>query len=805
MKEFSLILPTRERPILLKRLLDSIADTVSEPERLEIVLYVDEDDVESRNVSHSSLFIVKQIGPRPRKSMGAIIGECFKASRGRNIMLLNDDVVFRTKDWDVKVLEGLSRFPDNVVLVYGKDRYYDAEMCTFPILPRTTCDLMEGICPSDYYSHCIDSHVFDIFERLSSLGHDRSVYLPNVVFEHMNYELGASAYEPGFRRSNNRDDQAVYLSLADQRQMIAGKMAQYIESREERPGEAIVGQAVGSESGTDSVSAKKPHILQKSLVSIIIPFEGGSQDYMGAYLKTILESNDEKALSMEFVVVASVEAKCSFDFPKKIRKQLRIVHCEEWSPAGIYNSGASSSQGDYLVFLDVHSCPQPGWLKALVEAAQDERTGIVGSRRLDSRNGRVEHVGFAFYRDKGDLKETDIYRGLAADHPAVNKIRDLQAVRLVGMLIRKELFLALGGYGESCAALEGVDLCLRAREAGKKVVCAPHADLYCDRREVYASNAEAVREKGAFLVSRNERIECDLESILRADGFELRSCGDYSYILPGDDTIQWSDNAEGSCDKSRKLLECSLEILKSVEGGKNDLAKTCRALLDVYFSEGREEKIGRIHRLIQEYELCVPVTLAAYEHMVRADKRNMGTVESVDMYAGTRFVVPAAAAVSQIEIRLCSKGRPTDGVVAYIYDDNEGPNMLLADAVSEPVSAESMTSEAEGRWTKFVFPESVRLAANVFYWILLHRTGAADYKNYYRILLDSSGDCKYPYASDYYGGQPQDGNVGDGISQLFKVTGVITPNMASKTDNDSTPSAITQDPQNEYSGKVPGG
>jgi hypothetical protein len=791
--------------MLLKRLLDSIAETVSDPDRLEIVLYVDEDDVESREVSHPSLSIVRQIGPRLRKSMGAIFRQCFEASRGRYVMLINDDVVFRTKDWDLKVLEGISRFPDEVVLVYGKDRYYDDEMCTFPILPRTTCDLMDGICPAEYDNHCIDSHVFDTFERLSSLGHDRSVYLPKVVFEHMNYEVGTWAYEQGFNRKNDRDDQAVYLSFAQQRQSIAEKMAQYIESHKEKPTEAIVNRAVGNESSADSVSQKTGRGSEKSLVSIIIPVEGDSQNYMGAYLKAVLESNDEKALSMEFIVVANGQGELAFECPRKIRKNLRIVSSEEPNSAGIYNAGASAARGDYLVFLKVHSCPQRGWLKALVEAAQEERIGVVGSRWLNSRNGRVEHVGMAFYRDNGDLKETDIYRGLAANHPAVNKMREVQAVRLVGMLIKRDLFVALGGCGETCPGLEGLDLCLKVRQSGKRIVCAPQADLYCDRREDCASYVTHSNEKTTFLSSRSERIRCDLEDILAEDGFELHSWEDTSYIFPSERKIKELGDMKGGSELVRELLEESLEVLKTVRGGEDDLARTCKELLDIYFFSGRGDKVGKIHRLMQEHELSEPVALAAYEHMVPADKRNMGTAESVDMYAGTRFVIPVAGSVSQVRMRLYKKGEPTDGIVAYIYDDNEGPNMPLPHAVSEPVGAESITSEAEGRWVEFVFSEDIPLSANVFYWIVLHRTGAADYKNYYRIMLDSSGDCRYPYASDYYGGQPRDGNIGERISQLFKVTGVVTPKRAPKTRSDRTPSAMKQDLQNEYSGEVSGG
>jgi hypothetical protein len=43
--DISLLVPTRGRPQLLQRLFDSLAETTSRLERIEIVLYIDDDDL----------------------------------------------------------------------------------------------------------------------------------------------------------------------------------------------------------------------------------------------------------------------------------------------------------------------------------------------------------------------------------------------------------------------------------------------------------------------------------------------------------------------------------------------------------------------------------------------------------------------------------------------------------------------------------------------------------------------------------------------------------------------------------------
>jgi hypothetical protein len=227
-KEFSLILPTRDRPSLVKRLFESIIQTVSNPDVLEIILCIDEDDFESREITHPAISIHKLI--RKNKTMGEMTRACYEQTKGKLIMLLNDDMIFRTKNWDLKILKVFSHFPDGIALVYGNDLYYGKYMSTFPILPRKSCELMDKICGVDYKRHCIDPHIFDIFQRLLRLGYDRSIYLKDVIFEHMHYELGFLATETEDGPKSDEEDQSLYLSFAQDRELVAKRMAQSIES-----------------------------------------------------------------------------------------------------------------------------------------------------------------------------------------------------------------------------------------------------------------------------------------------------------------------------------------------------------------------------------------------------------------------------------------------------------------------------------------------------------------------------------------------------------------------------------------------
>jgi hypothetical protein len=181
----SLIVPTRGRPAPLGRVLDSVAATASHPEQIEVVLVIDDDDPSSHSVSHPKLAVKSVVGP-PGRTMGTLNATGYAAARGEYVMLLNDDVVARTRGWDATVLRCFRRFPDPVALIHVNDTLIRDYLCTFPILSRAYCDLIGGICPVEYRRYRIDDHIEDVFNLLAVLGERRAVYLPDVVFEHLN-------------------------------------------------------------------------------------------------------------------------------------------------------------------------------------------------------------------------------------------------------------------------------------------------------------------------------------------------------------------------------------------------------------------------------------------------------------------------------------------------------------------------------------------------------------------------------------------------------------------------------------------
>jgi hypothetical protein len=253
--QISLLLPTRGRAALVQRLFASLIQTTEDLRRLEVVLYIDEDDLESRNISHPELSLIKIVGS-PGRTMGNMNRACYESSRGRHLMLVNDDVIFRTPYWDARVLEVANRFPDDIALIYGNDLDQGKAVPTFPIVSRTVCDVLGEICPSGYRHLHIESHLLDIFKQLASLGHERICYMDDVIFEHMHYVVGKSAVDSTYAKKNQRLDDLLFFALDDERAFKAKLLARHIEG-----GQNDDPRGVKPEHGSALVTSQRPGVM----------------------------------------------------------------------------------------------------------------------------------------------------------------------------------------------------------------------------------------------------------------------------------------------------------------------------------------------------------------------------------------------------------------------------------------------------------------------------------------------------------------------------------------------------------------
>ena len=137
----------------------------------------------------------------------------------------------------------------------------------------------------------------------------------------------------------------------------------------------------------------------------------------------------------------------------------------------VMNTGVRASSAPYLLFLNNDAFARvPDWIERLLEHCQRKEVGAVGCQ-LRYPNGELQHCGVG-------LGHGQIAFNLHVDRPGV---RNVSAVTAACMMIRREVFDEVGGFDERFAiSFNDVDLCMRIRERGYRIIYDPHVWLEHD-------------------------------------------------------------------------------------------------------------------------------------------------------------------------------------------------------------------------------------------------------------------------------------------------------------------------------------
>jgi GT2 family glycosyltransferase/2-polyprenyl-3-methyl-5-hydroxy-6-metoxy-1,4-benzoquinol methylase/tetratricopeptide (TPR) repeat protein len=182
--------------------------------------------------------------------------------------------------------------------------------------------------------------------------------------------------------------------------------------------------------------------------------------------------------SYEVVIVDNHSTDGTAEFLETVGGDVQVLrNATNLGFAKACNQGARAARGKHLVFLNNDTIPKAGWLDPLIqEVYSHDDVAVVGSKLLYPNN-TIQHAGVVISR----LYQTPyhLFLGFPENLPAVNTRREFQVVTAACMLVRKETFEEVGGFDESFVnGFEDVDLCLKIRQLGKKVVYQPKSCLY---------------------------------------------------------------------------------------------------------------------------------------------------------------------------------------------------------------------------------------------------------------------------------------------------------------------------------------
>lgn len=168
---------------MLKRLYKSALELADNPEAVDVVCYIDDDDSSYSGLKLHQL--TKVFGPRV--VLSKMWNRCFEEAKGDILHHCGDDIIFRTKGWDTKVREAFSADDDRIVFVYGSDGNGDSERNQFGthgFIHRNWVNVVGYFVPPYFVSDYNDTFLNDLAKKLG-----RHRYI-DILTEHMHYSLG---------------------------------------------------------------------------------------------------------------------------------------------------------------------------------------------------------------------------------------------------------------------------------------------------------------------------------------------------------------------------------------------------------------------------------------------------------------------------------------------------------------------------------------------------------------------------------------------------------------------------------------
>jgi GT2 family glycosyltransferase len=209
------------------------------------------------------------------------------------------------------------------------------------------------------------------------------------------------------------------------------------------------------------------------VVSIVIPVLNHVRLTLECLLSIVQGGND---VPFEVIVVDDGSTDATNVLLTKIPNLGYLRNAENTGFVRACNAGAAAARGRYLVFLNNDAQVTAGWLTTLVQTfSDDDRVGAVGPKVLFP-DGRLQDAGSLINPDC-----TSTMIGVFDDPqlPRFNYPREVDYVSGVCLMIDAQRFREVGGFDDDFAPAycEDVDLCLRLRQKGLRIVYQPSATV----------------------------------------------------------------------------------------------------------------------------------------------------------------------------------------------------------------------------------------------------------------------------------------------------------------------------------------
>lgn len=210
--KIAILTPTRGRPLRLNEFMNSVLGYAHSPDQVMMFNYIDHTDPKLEE--YKSLLA----GYYRPSSVVNVYGEEKSVSKswndlasmahewGADVFIMgNDDLVYRTMDWDQKLKYELAKYPDEIYCAWMEDKINGERHCAFPIVSRKWYDTLGYFTPGVFHFGYNDTWLFDIARRI-----DRLHFLPHIVAEHMHGPSGKAPMDDTYARNRTQERGNLY-------------------------------------------------------------------------------------------------------------------------------------------------------------------------------------------------------------------------------------------------------------------------------------------------------------------------------------------------------------------------------------------------------------------------------------------------------------------------------------------------------------------------------------------------------------------------------------------------------------------
>ena len=204
--KIAILVPTRERMNNRLTLLFSILTTVNDINNVNVYYGVDKDDPTLDTIKRvakaiPSLHVVEIDNKGEFLGLGKLWNILTEVSTEEIISMIGDDMVFKTKDWDLKIIEEFANAPeDNIKAVHCNDDCHGAKLAVNLFCHRQYASVLGQFMREEFKINWVDQWLHQVFNAFGRLK-----YREDIMIEHRHWVLG----------KNTRDNTANRMAIAD--------------------------------------------------------------------------------------------------------------------------------------------------------------------------------------------------------------------------------------------------------------------------------------------------------------------------------------------------------------------------------------------------------------------------------------------------------------------------------------------------------------------------------------------------------------------------------------------------------------